>query len=324
VTGGAGFIGSNMVAVLCRRGHRVAVCDSLGDGDKWRNLSKHPVEEFVPIGECTGWLARRGGQLSAIVHMGAITATTCTDVDALLANNLRLSIDLWEHCAQARLPLVYASSAATYGDGSAGFADDLDPDYLARLRPLNPYGWSKHLFDQYVSRALQRAAEPPPLWAGLKFFNVFGPNEYHKGSMMSVVARNYDVVASGRPVRLFKSHRAGIADGDQRRDFVYVDDCVEVLLWLLSGAGVSGLYNVGSGQARSFVDLVNALAAACGREPNIEFVDMPIELRRNYQYWTEADLGRLRAAGYPAPMTSLEDGVRAYVSDHLSRDDRYR
>jgi ADP-L-glycero-D-manno-heptose 6-epimerase len=324
VTGGAGFIGSNLVAALGRSGQRVAVCDSLGQGEKWRNLRKHTVEEFVQPHECVPWLRARGQVVEGVVHMGAITATTETDVDALLSTNFRFSTELWQHCAREGLRFVYASSAATYGDGAQGFDDDLRPEYLARLRPLNPYGWSKHLFDQYVSATLARSEAAPPLWAGLKFFNVFGPNEYHKGSMMSVVTKSYEVVASGAAVRLFKSYREGIADGEQRRDFVYVDDCVAVVMWLLSGAGTSGLYNVGSGQARSFVDLVHELATACGRPPLIEFVEMPMEIRPNYQYWTQADLSRLRGVGFAAPMTSLEDGVHAYVSDYLSRGDCYR
>lgn len=324
VTGGAGFIGSNVVAALGRSDHRIAVCDVLGCGEKWRNLRKHPVHQFVDPPDYRAWLSNSGHELSAIVHMGAITSTTETNVDALIAANFRLSVDLWRYCSGAGIPLIYASSAATYGDGLEGFVDDDREDYLSRLRPLNPYGWSKHLFDRYVSRVVASGEPQPPLWAGLKFFNVYGPNEYHKGPMMSVVAKNFDLVSRGEVVRLFKSHRPGVADGDQRRDFVYVDDCVSVILWLLSGAGKSGIYNVGSGEARSFADLVAALGSACNRAPRIEFIDMPEEIRANYQYRTQADLGRLREAGYPNAMTTLERGVESYVSGYLATSDRYR
>lgn len=231
VTGGAGFIGSNLVAALAERGKRVVVCDRLGTGDKWRNLAKHALYDFVAPEGLEAALERHREALSAVVHLGAISATTERDVDLLIETNFRLSCRLWDWCAANRKRLIYASSAATYGDGAAGFEDD--PAALGRLRPLNPYGWSKHLFDGHVLRSVEGEGPVPPQWVGLKFFNVYGPNEYHKGDMRSAVARNFPALAAGEPMRLFRSYRPDYADGAQRRDFIYVRDCVEVMIWLL-------------------------------------------------------------------------------------------
>jgi ADP-L-glycero-D-manno-heptose 6-epimerase len=323
VTGGAGFIGSNIVASLNEAGRTdIAVNDILGTGQKWRNLAGRRLAEFVPAGDLMRWL--EGRKLDAVVHMGAISSTTETDVDLLMENNFRLSLRLFEWCAASRTPLIYASSAATYGDGDAGFADDWSSEGLTRLKPLNPYGWSKHLFDQAVVERLARKDKVPPQWAGLKFFNVFGPNEYHKGDMMSLVAKRFDEAKAGAPVRLFKSHRAGIGDGEQRRDFIYVDDAVAVARWLLETPSVSGIFNVGTGKARSFRDLMTAMFAALGKAPNIEYVDMPAAIRDTYQYFTQAEMHNLRRAGFNADFLTLEEGVKRYVSRHLDRADRFR
>ncbi len=235
VTGGAGFIGSNVVAALNDAGRDVAVCDVLGQDGKWRNLAKRRLADFVPPSELMDWL--KGRRLEAVVHLGAISETTATDGDLVIETNFRLSMRLLDWCTANATPLIYASSAATYGDGSEGFGDDQSIDALKKLRPMNLYGWSKHLFDMAVAERAARGERLPPQWAGLKFFNVFGPNEYHKGTMMSVLARRFDDVKAGRPVQLFKSHREGIADGDQRRDFIYVDDVVRVTMWLLASPG---------------------------------------------------------------------------------------
>lgn len=324
ITGGAGFIGSNLVAALAARGEEVVVCDRLGSGDKWRNLAKHLVTGFVAPDLLPSFLAARAGSVKAVLHMGAISATTETDADLIVETNIGLSTLLWDWCAAHDVPLIYASSAATYGDGSLGFSDDNDPAALARLRPLNAYGWSKLAFDRFVIDQVQRGGRRPPQWVGLKFFNVYGPNEYHKGEMMSVVAKNHAIAARGESVRLFKSHHPDYADGGQSRDFVYVRDCVDVVLWLLGHPDVSGIFNVGSGQARSFADLITALYRAVGCEPAIDYIDMPDHLRAKYQYFTESQLDRLRAAGFAAPMTALEDGVGDYVRHFLSQPDPYR
>ncbi|MBC9877468.1 ADP-glyceromanno-heptose 6-epimerase [Bradyrhizobium sp. INPA01-394B] len=323
VTGGAGFIGSNVVAALNEAGRSdVVVCDLLGSDGKWRNLAKRQLVDIVPPAELPAWLT--GRKLDAVVHLGAISETTATDGDLVIETNFRFSMRLLDWCTAAGVPLIYASSAATYGDGGEGFDDDASLPALKKLRPMNLYGWSKHLFDLAVAGRVANGASLPPQWAGLKFFNVFGPNEYHKGSMMSVLARRFDDVKAGRVVQLFKSHREGIADGDQRRDFIYVDDVVRVIMWLLATPSVSGLFNVGTGKARSFRDLMLAAYAALGTRPNIDYVDMPESIRGSYQYFTQSKVDRLHRAGYNGGFTTLEDAVKAYVADYLDRPDRFR
>jgi ADP-L-glycero-D-manno-heptose 6-epimerase len=323
VTGGAGFIGSNIVAALNDAGRSdIAVCDFLGSDSKWRNLAKRQLVDVVPPAQLLAWL--EGRKLDAIIHMGAISETTATDGDLVIETNFRLSTRLLDWCTANATPFIYASSAATYGDGGQGFLDDASPDALKKLRPMNLYGWSKHLFDLLVAERVQQRTKMPPQWAGLKFFNVFGPNEYHKGAMMSVLARRFEDIKSGRKVQLFKSHREGIADGDQRRDFIYVEEVVRVIMWLLSSGSVSGIFNVGTGKARSFRDLIVAAYDALGISPNIEYIDMPVQIRNSYQYFTEASVDRLQSAGYNGGFASLEDGVGTYVREFLDRPDRYR
>jgi ADP-L-glycero-D-manno-heptose 6-epimerase len=323
VTGGAGFIGSNVVASLNEAGRAdVAVCDTLGSEGKWRNLQKRQLADFLPPVDLFSWL--EGRKLDGIIHMGAISETTATDGDLVLKTNFSLSLKLLDWCTKSRTPFIYASSAATYGDGEDGFTDEGTPSALKRLRPMNLYGWSKHLFDQLVVDRATNRTPLPPQWAGLKFFNVFGPNEYHKGEMMSLIAKRFDDVKAGRPVRLFKSHRSGIEDGEQRRDFIYVDDAVSVVRWLLDSPQVSGIFNVGTGKARSFREMMVAMFSAFGRSPNIEFVEMPAAIRNTYQYFTQASVENLHRAGYNAGFTPLEDAVKRYVTGFLDRPDRYR
>jgi ADP-L-glycero-D-manno-heptose 6-epimerase len=325
ITGGAGFIGSNLAAALQERGeHGLVICDRLGHDDKWRNLGKRELAALVPPEALFGFLEEHAREIEAVFHLGAISSTTETDADLIIASNFTLSQRLWAWCTATETRFLYASSAATYGDGSAGFDDDGAPAALARLQPLNAYGWSKHLFDRYVARLLARRAKRPPQWTGLKFFNVYGPNEYHKATMRSVVAQIQPRAAKGEPARLFRSHRDGIPDGGQRRDFVYIRDCVDMMLWLYDHPAVNGLFNIGSGAARSFAELAAAVYRALGREPQIEFIDTPAEIREKYQYFTEARMERLRAAGYDRPMTPLEEGVRDYVQRYLATPDPYR
>ena len=323
VTGGAGFIGSNVVAALNQAGRTdIAVNDIVGSEDKWRNLAKRQVADVVPPGELFGWL--QGRKLDGVIHMGAISDTTATDADLVLENNFRLSLRLLDWCTQARVPFIYASSAATYGNGSAGFSDDWSPAALKRLAPMNLYGWSKHLFDLAIVDRAMKKEKLPPQWTGLKFFNVFGPNEYHKGEMMSLVAKRFEDARQGRAVRLFKSYRPGVADGQQSRDFIHVDDAVAVVRWLIDSPSVSGIFNVGTGAARSFTDLISALFQAMGRAPNIEYIEMPESIRAQYQYFTQAETSNLRRAGYNAGFTPLEDAVARYVAGFLDTPDRYR
>jgi ADP-L-glycero-D-manno-heptose 6-epimerase len=255
--------------------------------------------------------------------MGAISSTTATDGDLVLRTNFTFSTDLWKACAAYGIPLIYASSAATYGGGEQGFADSDDPEVLAQLRPLNAYGWSKALFDLYAARNADRNHKPPQ-WVGLKFFNVYGPNEYHKGSMKSVVAQIWPDVAAGQRLRLFKSHNPAYADGGQLRDFVYVRDATDVIAWLIATPHVEGIYNLGSGQARSFLDLARATCAAAGRVCQVDYREMPQTLQSRYQYFTQADISRLNTSGYRDRFTSLEAGVADYIGRYLSSVDPYR
>lgn len=326
VTGGAGFIGSNIVARLCAEGRRdIVVCDRLEGAalGKWKNLAKHPIADFWSPEELFTRLARHEERVEAVVHMGAISSTTEPDADLILRTNFSLSRDLWDWCAERQVRFVYASSAATYGDGGLGFEDADDLRSLAALRPLNAYGYSKNLFDQYAARQAVSGIAPAQ-WAGLKFFNVYGPNEYHKGGMKSVVAQIWPKVAAGEPVTLFRSHNPAYADGGQMRDFVFIDDIVDIVEWLLAAPGVSGVFNAGAGQARSFLDLAHATFAAAGKEPRIAYVDTPESIRDKYQYFTEARMERIRAAGFSGQSTPLEEGVRRYVQGFLNTEDPYR
>lgn len=323
ITGGAGFIGSNIVAALNADGERdIVVCDDLEAQGKWQNLRKAFVQDIVPIERLDAWL--QGRSVEAVIHMGANSSTTAGDGDAIMETNFRFSLRLLDWCTAGRVPFVYASSASTYGDGDGGFVDDASFNALRALRPLNLYGWSKHLFDLVVADRIERRILLPPLCVGLKFFNVYGPNELHKGAMMSLVSKLHGSAARGETIVLFKSHKDGVADGEQRRDFVHVDDIVDVVKWLLKSGPRTGLFNVGTGEARTFKDLVYALFRAVGREPNIVYADMPEAIRDRYQYFTQAHLGRLRAAGFNQPFLSVEAGVDRLVKGFLSKPDPYR
>ena len=326
VTGGAGFIGSNLVAGLERSGaNDVVVCDRLGADEKWRNIAKRDLADLINPEELIKYFETNAEHIEGVFHLGAISATTEIDVDIIIENNFRLSCTLWGLCSRYQIPFIYASSAATYGDGSSGFDDNAERTHLSSLAPLNAYGWSKHLFDRWVARLLEfgRKDQVPPQWVGLKFFNVYGPNEYHKEGQISVALKNYREVSSGGPAILFRSHNPDYDDGGQKRDFIWVGDCVDVMLWLKKTPGVSGLFNLGTGKARSFFDLTNSIFDAADITPKIEFVDTPLTLRGKYQYYTEARMERLRNAGYIIPFTNIEDGVRQYVQNFLSTKDPY-
>lgn len=326
VTGGAGFIGSNIVSRLTADGRwDVIVCDRLESADlgKWRNIAKSPIADFWQPEELFVQLDRHVDRVTAIVHMGAISSTTEQDADLILRTNFSLSRDLWDWCALNDTRLIYASSAATYGDGSAGFEDADDLTSISRLQPLNAYGYSKKLFDQYAVREASRD-HAPKQWAGLKFFNVYGPNEGHKGGMKSVIAQIWPKVAAGETVSLFRSHHPDYADGGQLRDFVFVDDVVDIIDWLLCEDHVSGIFNAGSGQARSFLDLAKATFAAAGKEARVAYIDMPEAIRDRYQYFTQATMDRVRSLGFSGQSTPLEEGVRRYVQGFLSQSDPYR
>ncbi|EHH67811.1 ADP-glyceromanno-heptose 6-epimerase [Gluconobacter morbifer] len=318
VTGGAGFIGSCLHAALRLRGYRTVIVDRLHDGGKWRNLASHAPDRIITPEELPGFLATEP-QVEAVFHMGAVSATTARDGDLVWSTNVALSQRLWQWCARRGVRMIYASSAATYGaaDRPELFHDGLDS--IDHLKPLNLYGWSKQAFDLWVKREVESGHPVPSQWVGLKFFNVYGPNEYHKGSMISVVKVKYDELLTGHAARLFRSDVPGLADGEQKRDFIWVGDVVEVMLWLLDHPQVSGLFNCGTGVARSYLDLAHAVCDAMHRARDVEFIDMPEKLRGQYQSFTCADMSRLRAAGYDRPFTSLEEGIGRYVRDYLSR-----
>jgi ADP-L-glycero-D-manno-heptose 6-epimerase len=315
VTGGAGFIGSNLLAELEGRGELVVV-DRMGSDERWRNIAKRELMDVIRPEEIFDFLHERSDQVQAIFHMGAISSTTEQDVDQIVEQNIRTTLDLFRWCAQQKVRLIYASSAATYGDGAAGFDDDDSVDALAQLQPMNAYGWSKHMVDRRIARVLREGGSLPPQVVGLKFFNVYGPNEYHKGSMRSVVHQVHPVAAAGEACKLFESHHPDYEHGGQLRDFVYVKDVCKVMAWLFDNPGVQGLYNLGTGQARSFADLAGAVYTALGKEPQIDYTPMPEQLRDLYQYYTEAKMdklhfprgrrARLRAnlprAGRPVPL----------------------
>ncbi len=325
ITGGAGFIGSNIAAALEAAEADVVICDRLGSGrSKWRNIAKRRLCDIITPQELTDFLAGPPGPVQGVVHMGGVSTTTETDVDAVVKGNFRLSTDLWKHCAERSIPLIYASSAATYGDGRWGFEDRADADYLTRLRPLSPYAWSKHLFDRWVSRVVETGAPAPPRWAGLKFFNVYGPNEYHKGGQRSVAVQLHAQIRESGRARLFRSENQDYPDGGQLRDFVWVGDCVAATLRaLLDPSAPSGLYNVGSGDARSFLDVAAILFGEMGVEPNVEFIDLPVNLQDKYQYYTCATMDKARKAGFAGTSTPLEEGLRRYVRDFLEADDPF-
>ncbi len=319
ITGGAGMIGSMIAWQLNQQGRDdLVIVDRQTHAEQWQNLCHRRYADYLDKDELLPWLERHGRTVGAIVHMGAISTTTERDWNRLLDHNVRYSQTLWQWCAGHEVPLLYASSAATYGDGSNGYSDA----GIAGLRPLNAYGYSKHFFDQWALRQAE-AGCAPPRWAGFKFFNVYGPNEYHKERMASVAYHSFNQFRAGGTVRLFRSDRPDVADGMQLRDFVYVKDAAAVLAWFLEGERPSGIYNIGTGEALAFKDLATAVMQSCGAAPHITWIDMPEDLKGKYQYYTQADMGKLRAAGYTRPFRTLEEGVRDYVQNHLLQADPY-
>ena len=317
VTGGAGFIGSALVWELNRRGcENIVVCDILGTNEKWRNLTPLRFSDYVEAADLLPRLQSGAlGKFDVVLHLGACSATTEKDATYLIKNNYEFTRDLavWSLASQSRF--AYASSAATYGNGAAGMDDD--DTKLDTLRPLNMYGYSKHLFDLHAKRAgfLNKIV-------GLKYFNVFGPNEDHKGDMRSLVHKSFAQVQSKGVIQLFKSYRKDYKDGEQKRDFLYVKDCVQMTLHLAATPRANGLFNIGSGGARSWIDLANAVFTAVKKKPVIKFIEMPETIRDKYQYFTQANLMRLNGSGYATPVTSLENAVHDYVRKYLVPDKR--
>lgn len=310
LTGGAGFIGSNILETLNSRGYRdIVVVDHLTNTGKWENLRGKYFSDYYDRDDFLKKI--QAGQvpgIDAIIHIGACSATTENDEHYLIYNNTKYSKVLADFAAENNCQFLYASSAATYGDGENGYRDT-----ERNLKPLNGYAFSKHLFDQWMLDMRRK----PPQWVGFKFFNVYGPNEWHKGRMASMVLHGHAQIKKDGSLKLFRSHKDGYGDGEQKRDFVYIKDVSDVVLFFLENSGESGIFNVGTGQARTFKDLGIAIFRALDLEPNIEFIDMPEDLRERYQYFTEADISSLRKAGYTKEFTSLEEGVRDYVINYL-------
>ena len=318
ITGGAGMIGSMIARQLNQQGRDdLIIVDRPTHENQWQNLCHRRYADYLDQDELLLHL-EKADNIDAIIHMGAISATTERDWNRLLESNIRYSQHLWNWCAANHVPFFYASSAATYGSGEQGYGDHK----ISQLRPLNAYGYSKQFFDQW---ALQQVTtdNAPPQWAGFKFFNVYGPNEYHKERMASVAFHSFNQFSESGTVRLFKSDRTDVADGMQSRDFVYVKDAAKVVCWFAESPRPNGIYNLGTGLARSFKDLATAVMVSTGREPHITWIEMPDDLKGKYQYFTQADMSKLRAAGYDSPFHSLEDGVRDYVQNHLMQNDAY-
>lgn len=324
VTGATGFIGSNVLNALESCGYcHIVCCDNFGCGHKWKNVAKRSLVHYIQPEQIHDFLNDHVAQIAAIIHLGAISSTTERNVDAIVVNNIQLTIQLYNYCRDHHVQFIYASSAATYGDGSNGFRDCDDMDYLGKLAPLNPYGWSKHTVDKYLM-SHQAARKAQNQVVGLKFFNVYGPNEYHKQDQVSVIFKFYNEIQDTGNVNLFKSYRDGCPDGQQKRDFVFVQDCVDVIMWMLDHPDVSGIFNVGTGHARSFKDVADLVIKYSGKDSTVTFIDMPEQLKEYYQYFTQADIQKLRNVGYQKPMTTLEDGIRIYINEYLKTRNKFR
>ena len=318
VTGAAGFIGSALLGRLQREGYgNLVAVDDFSNPNKRPNLQHKKLHLSIDRNDFLAWLKENSEHVQAILHIGARTDTSEFSDEVLNALNVEYSKALWNACVEFSIPFIYASSAATYGDGAQGFEDNMAD--LPKLQPMNPYGWSKHHFDLWVMEQKQS----PPFWAGFKFFNVFGPNENHKGRMASVVFHAFNQIRESGSLKLFRSHKPGIADGEQHRDFIYVMDVVDVLIHFMEHRKNAGLYNLGTGVARSFQDLGLAVFSALDLSPRIEFIDIPEDIRDKYQYYTKADTSRLRAAGYTKAFTPLETAVNDYITQYLNKQSFY-
>jgi ADP-L-glycero-D-manno-heptose 6-epimerase len=321
LTGAAGFIGSYLLGYLNRQGyHKIIIVDDFGDEDKWFNFDGKKFIAKVEREELFDWLWSANPQIEFVFHLGARTDTTEFDYSIHEKLNVAYSKSIWNHCVEKNIPLLYASSAATYGAGELGYKDD--HEVIFNLKPLNPYGISKNEFDKWAIRESREFC--PPRWAGLKFFNVYGPNEYHKGRMASMIFHGFNQIKKTGKIKLFKSHRPDFKDGQQLRDFIYVKDVAKVCVWMMEAisnnewaTGNNGLYNLGTGNARSFDDLGKAVFGAMGLQPVIDYIDMPVDIRDKYQYFTEADIKKLTTAGYTYNFHSLEEGVGDYVKNYL-------
>ncbi|TDT67933.1 ADP-glyceromanno-heptose 6-epimerase precursor [Hypnocyclicus thermotrophus] len=322
ITGAAGFIGSAIAWQLNENGRDdLILVDKLKTEEKWKNIAKRDYYDWVDREELFEYLANEeiAKEIEAVIHMGACSATTEKDMDFLMKNNYEYSKKLWEFCTRYNIKYIYASSAATYGLGEQGYNDEINLEGHKKLRPLNKYGYSKKIFDIWALKQ----KETPKNWVGFKFFNVYGPNEYHKGRMASMVFHSYNQAKENGYVKLFKSHNKNFKDGEQLRDFVYIKDVVSIIEYFLNNNIENGVYNLGTGKERSFYDLAYNTLVNANKNPKIEFVDMPMDLRGRYQYFTKAEINKLRKIGYTKEFYTLEEGVKDYVRNYLEKDDKY-
>lgn len=325
LTGAAGFIGSYLLGFLNKQGyHNIVIVDDFSDEDKWFNFDDKQFIEKVERDVLFDWLKTTETKIDIVFHLGARTDTTEFDYSIHEKLNVEYSKNIWNFCVEHNMPLVYASSAATYGSGELGYKDD--HSVVNQLQPLNPYGVSKNEFDKWLINENQsplRGVGGLPFWAGLKFFNVYGPNEYHKERMASMIFHGFNQIKKTGEVNLFKSHKQEFKDGEQLRDFIYVEDVAKVCYWLMQNNVASGLYNLGTGKARSFKDQITVIFTTLNKEPNIKYIDMPEDIRDKYQYFTEADMSKLIAAGYSDQFYSLEEGIADYVKNFLIGSNYY-
>lgn len=317
VTGATGFIGSNLIAELENRGYNdIVAIDSFGTDAKWKNVAKRSLIQYVFPEQTRAFLLKNREEISSVIHLGAISSTTEANVDLIVKNNIQLSVNLYNFCKKNQIPFIYASSAATYGHGLSeqDFLDDDSITYLNKLMPLNPYGWSKLYVDKLIASDRKRNEKRTQV-VGLRFFNVYGPNEYHKGAQMSVIARFFNQYKEEGAAKLFKTNGA-------RRDFVYVDDCVDVIIWMVEHSQFSGLFNVGTGVATSYEQLAQCISEVMGVENTIEYVDMPESLSHQYQFFTQAKMTKLYSVGYNKQMMSVSEGVQRYIENYLKNENQ--
>ncbi len=325
ITGGAGFLGSNLAAGIEERElGEIAVVDRFQSDDRWRNIAKRSLRDIIFPDKIFEYLDKHAGRIDAVLHINYTGFSQESDVDALIDERIHLTWRLWSWCAHHQVPFIYDSTAGVYGDGSLGFKDDDSAEALAKLKPLSAAAWTKLFLDRKIVDTINRGENAPPQWIGLRCFNLYGPNEYHNTTHQSVIPRIYHAAKNGKLFPLFRSENPDYEDGEQMRDFMWVEDTVDVILWLLQHPEISGLFNIGTGQARTYADVLRAVYAALDEKPEMDFMDLPAEIKRQYQYFTQADIQKLRSVGYTKPFTSLEDGVFKYVRSYLETSDPYK